>query len=367
MKEKSFLSKAYFLYFSILVGLVVLRALACMGALSFLGEAGDFVFSLIIQVGFLFCLSVFGFSRLTKQKEKDVLKAYNFQKISKKTVFLCVLIGIIVYFLNSYIASFFYFLMSLFGYSSLASQGVMTEYSVGLLILNLIFTAVLPAVCEETAHRGMLLSQMKKGGAWKAIMLSSVFFGLLHLNIYQFFYATILGVFLAVLTLSTKSIYPAMIVHFMNNALNVYLYFASVNNLFSAKLVNLVFALGSGSTVLGGLYVFLLLAFLLLSLYFLYVEVCRDSAKRSVKELQENLGRFLARKIYFDELSDVKNNLPLKREREISLGELEAFLKQDATEAKTVDRKDFGSKLFFFGILSISVLCTLFTFVWGII
>ena len=369
MKEETVLGKTYFLYFVILSMLVLFRILASVGTFSFLGGAADYIFTFVVQILVLFGISVFGFSRLTGKSKKMVLNEYNFQKISKKSIFLCVLMGIIVYFLNSYIASFFYYLMSLFGYSGAGAVAIADTYPIWLLLINIVFTAVLPAVCEETVHRGMLLSQIKKQNVWKAVLISSLLFGLLHINIYQFFYATILGVLLAILTLSTKSIYPAMIVHFMNNAINVYMTFASANNLFSVKAVSFIYALGAGNNFLSVLFLLLFFAFLVLCLYVLYIELCKETARKSISKLQEGLGRFLARKIYFEELSDVKNNIPLKGEKEIELSVIKDYIEKNSDEAvvNVPEKGDFKSKLFFFGILAIGVVCTIFTFVWGII
>ena len=265
MKKINSLSGSYFLYFLILVGLVVFRILSSLGLFSVFGDGAEYIFTFVVQVLILFGLSVFAFSKLSKRKISKVLDDYKFKKISKKSIFLSFLMGIIVYFLNSYIASFFVFVLSLFGYSSSSVGNVYATYPFWLLVLNLFFTAVLPAVCEETVHRGMLLSEIKKSSVVKAIILSSLLFGLLHINIYQFFYASILGALLAVLTLATNSIFPAMIIHFMNNALNVYMVYASVNNLFSAKFVNLVYAMSNNNSIFGVVFAVLFFVFLLFS------------------------------------------------------------------------------------------------------
>ena len=44
----------------------------------------------------------------------------------------------------------------------------------------------------------------------------------MHLNINQFFYATILGALMGYINLVTDSIYPSIIIHFINNFLSIY-------------------------------------------------------------------------------------------------------------------------------------------------
>jgi len=360
--QKDSLAKTYFLYFIILTILIVFRILSASQILNFFGDSGDYIFTLLIQVFVLFGVSVFGFAALNKMRTKEVLTTYGFQKISAKSVFICVLIGFVVYFLNSYIATFFYNFLSMFGFSVSGSQ-IPSEYPIYSLFLNIIFTALLPGVCEETVHRGMLLSQTKKKGVVFAIIISSLLFGLLHINIYQFFYASILGVLLAILTLSTNSIFPAMIVHFMNNALNVYFVFAYVNNLFSARIVNFLFSSSSGS-IFGGSFYFLFFIFLLFALYVLFLELKKEVAKKKLQTLQNSFGKFLARKIYFEELNKMKTGEKDFYKFEIEAGEIASFFeKKEETIGK---RQGFYSMLFLYGSIFLSSLTTLFTFIWGI-
>lgn len=369
MKNKS-LSKTYFIYFLILLFLVVVRVLASEGCFSFLGGYADYVFTFIIQVLILFGFSFFIFSFLTKRKKKDLLKEYCFNKISLKSVLICVLIGVVVYFLNSYIASFFYCILSLFGFTISGGEAIQS-YPVWLLMINLIFTALLPAICEETVHRGMLLSQVKKKGLGFAIIISSLLFGLLHINIYQFFYASILGLLLAVLTISTNSIYPAMIVHFMNNALNVYMSFASVNKLFSARLVSEFFALANVNSFFGVIFLILFFLFLLFSLFNLYGMLVKQTAKERVEKLEDRLGLYLARKIYFQDVNSIQGGFMLE-ENTIDLKDLARFLNKNKDFSIEIEQKSsslsgFYEKLFLFGSIALSAITTLFTFIWGVI
>lgn len=366
--KKCDLSKVYFLYFLILVGLVVFRLLSSAGVLSFFGESGDYVFTFVIQILLLFCLSVFGFGKLAKKSNNIVLKEYKFKKISKKTIIIAIFMGIIVYFLNSFIASFFYFLLSCFGFR-LSSSGAISTYPVWLLFVNIIFTALLPAVCEETAHRGMLLSQISKKSVTKAIILSSLLFGLLHINIYQFFYATILGVFLAKLTVDSGSIYPAMIIHFMNNAINVYMSFANANGLFSAKIVNLFFAIMSGNGVLSILFFVLFVVFLLASLRFLYDLMKEDVMAERVRKLRSGLGKLVAREVFFEEVKSINGSQILPTKKEINLTIInDFFAKNDQKNTEKASNKaNFYEKLFLFVCVGMSLVSTIFTFIWGII
>jgi membrane protease YdiL (CAAX protease family) len=85
------------------------------------------------------------------------------------------------------------------------------------ILLSLILYCVFPAVFEELTFRGILLGAYKDSPT-TGVFLSAAMFALMHMNIDQTFYTFFLGIVLAVLTLKSRSIIPAMILHFLNNA-----------------------------------------------------------------------------------------------------------------------------------------------------
>ncbi|WP_169975922.1 ABC transporter permease subunit/CPBP intramembrane protease [Tautonia rosea] len=89
----------------------------------------------------------------------------------------------------------------------------------------LLLFAIIPAICEEVAFRGHILSGLESTlGKWSAILLSAFLFGFLHVLIslfQQFFNATLLGVVLGWLAIQTRSLLPAIAFHLTNNALAV--------------------------------------------------------------------------------------------------------------------------------------------------
>lgn len=87
--------------------------------------------------------------------------------------------------------------------------------------LNLLLLAVLPALVEEYVFRGLIFLGYKKRNPLKAVLLSAVLFGFMHLNINQFSYAFVLGIVLALLVYATGSIIPGILVHFTINSYSV--------------------------------------------------------------------------------------------------------------------------------------------------
>jgi sodium transport system permease protein len=85
--------------------------------------------------------------------------------------------------------------------------------------------ALIPAVCEELAFRGFILSGLERQHRTRsAILLSALLFGFLHvlLSLFQqLFNATLLGIVLGLLAVRSRSILPGIVFHFINNALAV--------------------------------------------------------------------------------------------------------------------------------------------------
>lgn len=123
------------------------------------------------------------------------------------------------------------------------------------LAITLICSAVLPALIEEFAFRGVVLGVLRRSmNDISAIIVSSVLFAVIHGNLQQLPFAFGMGLVFAVSTVFTKSIYPAVIGHFLNNACAVILSDDAVTSLGGngANAVSLMFyVISTASLVLG--------------------------------------------------------------------------------------------------------------------
>lgn len=80
--------------------------------------------------------------------------------------------------------------------------------------------AVTPAICEEIAFRGFILSGLAKGGRLGiAIIASSFMFGIVHMIPQQAFNAALLGLLLSLLAVHSRSLFPATAFHLCNNTI----------------------------------------------------------------------------------------------------------------------------------------------------
>ena len=82
-------------------------------------------------------------------------------------------------------------------------------------------TAIVPALCEEFLFRGAILSNLAPYGRGAAILFSSLLFGLMHQNLFQIIYTTVLGVVIGYVYVKTKSIWCCVLIHFINNGSSV--------------------------------------------------------------------------------------------------------------------------------------------------
>lgn len=204
-------------YFVSMLAFFVIKVLASFGYLNF--PYADYVFKIVIQIGLMVVLPLVLFVIFTKTKPKKAFEYFSFRPISAKMVGLSFLFGICAFVVVVFVSSFWSSFLGLFGIAQGSSSG--GDYSVASFFVGLVFTALLPGICEETTHRGMLLFSLKGNGAIRAVVLSGLLFGLMHLNIFQFGYAFVVGMLFGAVTLLTKSIFPAMIMHFTNNALSL--------------------------------------------------------------------------------------------------------------------------------------------------
>lgn len=89
-------------------------------------------------------------------------------------------------------------------------------------IAALLALALLPALCEDLAFRGYLLSSLTRG--WRpvsAVLGSAVAFGMLHGGVERIFLMFVLGVVYATLVVRWGSVWTGVVAHLAHNALGL--------------------------------------------------------------------------------------------------------------------------------------------------
>lgn len=381
MSIKNKLTKnVFYCYFPIVVIFVLIKILSSFGLFSFLGTVGNYIVNVLIQIGLMFMIPVLLFSVFQKTKIKETFSFYGFKKMSFKAVIISILIGIIVYILNVFVATFFSTIISSFGYKT--SSGTTTgNYPFWLLLINIVTTAVLPAICEETTHRGMLLKGLSPMGRTWAIIISSLLFGLLHLNIEQFFYATLIGILVGYISTICDTIYPAMIIHFMNNAISVLMGYSASNKLgfdFAFTWLNSNLQI---NPLLSIIFIVLLLATLVILLKYLIKLLFRETTMKNMNKLQNALFKEIQKDAYLKELEDLsKGNQDAKQNVTISFEEFDKLYQSksvDLGQSTNLDnnimsefkpyKMDFITKLLMIASFVLTIAITIFSLIKGIL
>ena len=113
-------------------------------------------------------------------------------------------------------------LMETVGVSSNTVETMVHEaQSNGGLVLQFLVMAVVPPFVEELLFRGVVLGNLLPFGKWQAILGSAVLFGLMHQSVEQLLYATVGGLVLGYIYVATRSIWPCILLHLVNNGTSV--------------------------------------------------------------------------------------------------------------------------------------------------
>lgn len=146
---------------------------------------------------------------ITKERVRDILPLH---LLSFKNIVLIILMSILIQSYAGVISS----VTNLFINNDVGeSIGIyLSEFSFPLMFWSV---AILPAVLEEIVFRGIILTNYKALSMGRAAFFSALLFGIMHLNLFQFFYTFAIGIFLAILVYYTNSIFSSMLSHLVIN------------------------------------------------------------------------------------------------------------------------------------------------------
>ena len=80
-----------------------------------------------------------------------------------------------------------------------------------------IMLVIVPPICEELLFRGLVLGNLLPYGRGVAIFGSALLFAAMHQNFSQLLYAFVAGILLGLLYERSRSIWPCMLFHMLNN------------------------------------------------------------------------------------------------------------------------------------------------------
>lgn len=88
-------------------------------------------------------------------------------------------------------------------------------------LLSIILTAIVPALAEEFACRGIVHGMLSRFGEGFALVMTAILFGAMHGNFQQIPFAFIVGLVLGYVRIKTGSIWVCVYIHFVNNFISV--------------------------------------------------------------------------------------------------------------------------------------------------
>lgn len=142
------------------------------------------------------------------------------QKTNARVSLVCVLAGCGASILLNFMVSQFLNTISWVGILPDLSSMPYPEGDPLALVLYGVVIAVLPAFAEEFAFRGVVLGLLRPFGQTFAVVGSAFVFGIMHGNIVQIPFAFAGGLVFGFVVVRTGSLWPAILMHFLNNMLS---------------------------------------------------------------------------------------------------------------------------------------------------
>ena len=95
------------------------------------------------------------------------------------------------------------------------------EFTTYPFVIQVFLIAVIPALVEEFVFRGVFYHSYRKNGLVGAMLFSAIAFGVVHMNLNQFFYAVVIGLFFAKMVEVTGSMWSSVLAHFAVNTYSI--------------------------------------------------------------------------------------------------------------------------------------------------
>ncbi|MFY9198760.1 MAG: type II CAAX endopeptidase family protein [Acutalibacteraceae bacterium] len=140
---------------------------------------------------------------------------------SKNLFYLAIAMGGLALMVSNYITSAFVFFMEEVGVKFTSPEMEGFTGGTALFLMYIIRGALVPALVEEFALRGVVMQPLRKYGDKFAILISSLIFAVMHGNMIQAPFAFILGCAMGYLVIITDTLWTGVAIHFFNNSFSI--------------------------------------------------------------------------------------------------------------------------------------------------
>lgn len=211
----------YFVLSNVVVALLYLAAAFIPSVETFLNDStGTYALQGFLSVFFIGGPFLLSYSILKSKKYVGILPfgtTYNKKAAASLVMFLAPVVLISTIIINL-ISSIFQDAVGITFESGLEDMAVEGPLSAVVLTFTL---AVIPAIVEEFCIRGVVLQPLRRYGDKFAIVMSAAIFSILHGNMVQIPYTLVAGIYFGYLCVATGSLWPSIILHFINNMFSV--------------------------------------------------------------------------------------------------------------------------------------------------
>ena len=285
---KSVFSHAGFIGFTFLaVSQVCSYFTALVFALSGLDtDSGSFIFFASCAqyiIGYPVCL----LTAATMTKAKPEKRKIKFRYIPAGFA-VCITLGAAGMYLGNYFSAV---INLLFG--KIIADPLQSSIPQMSLLQNILMTALICPIFEELIFRKAILDRTGSYGNGPAVFVSALVFALVHCNIYQFFYAFLIGLFFAYIYVKTGKIAYSIVLHMLFNFFGGVLpsLFSSLNADSAAEYMKNLIS-GNIETIISLLYIFLYYSLLISGI--VIICVLSKKVKKDFSDYSHELGKVFA-------------------------------------------------------------------------
>ena len=248
------LSIILFLVFNTLVSSV----LAVPGWMELYQKNSVFNSAFSIIASFVYIFIPFSIIAFLIRRRDTKVNFFPFKKMQPRRALLCIPIGLSVCIGANVFTNMIINLFDSIGVKlSQQSDGMVEPQGAFALVMSVLCTALMPALLEEYALRGVILQPARRYGMLFAIISSSAIFGLMHGNLIQAPFAFLVGMCFAFMAIKCDSLWIGVILHFLNNGFSVVMSYL-MKRLPEAK-INLIYYIIIGIVVVAGIVCFAVL------------------------------------------------------------------------------------------------------------
>lgn len=190
----------------------VLAALVIVYGENYIND--NMYYILLVNQYVLILVPVLAYAFIKKLDFKEVFRLNNPGVLP---VLIIILTSVPAYFVAVMLNTLVVYLIQFIG--EVPTQPIPVPQTPSDLIIGILVVAVSPAICEELLHRGILLKAYEKRGTTKALIITSIIFGIFHFDIVNLLGPIFLGLLIGYYVVRTNSIFAGIIAHFLNNAI----------------------------------------------------------------------------------------------------------------------------------------------------